>query len=144
MPGVRASLFGAFSVLQKGYLAKKEGAYVLVATPRKKNSVYFSSCQALYFCSGVVSSFRFLSLALKKGGSSNPWYKNMLIELRAIPTIKFTDTCVPNHAALMTAVRNKDAEVAWIFVIESACLSSQAIIKPLHARWRIRIQVRGV
>jgi len=37
---------------------------------------------------------------------------NKLAELNAIPAIKFGDKCVPSHAALMTAVRKREAEVA--------------------------------
>ena len=51
---------------------------------------------------------------------------------------------VPSQAALMNAVRKSDTEVAWILVMESEYLSSQATIKPLHARWATRSQVRGV
>lgn len=69
---------------------------------------------------------------------------NKLAEHNTTPAIKFADTSVPSHAALMSVVRNRDAEVAWIFVIESEYLSSQATIKPLQARWRTKSQVRGV
>jgi hypothetical protein len=69
---------------------------------------------------------------------------NKLIELIVIPIIKFADKCVPSHAALMTAVRKRDAEVAWIFVMESECLRIQATIKPLEARWTTSSHVRGV
>lgn len=69
---------------------------------------------------------------------------NMLKATNIIPTIIFTDITVPSHAALMIAVRKSDAEVAWILVIESEYLSSQATIRPLHARCATRSQVRGV
>ena len=69
---------------------------------------------------------------------------NILEAISIIPNIMFADITVPSQAALMTAVRKRDAEVAWILVMESECLSSQATIRPLHARCTTRSHVRGV
>jgi hypothetical protein len=69
---------------------------------------------------------------------------NILEAINIIPTTIFADITVPSQAALITAVRKRDAEVAWIFVIESEYLSSQATIKPLHARCATKSHMRGV
>ena len=69
---------------------------------------------------------------------------NRLEPTHVIPTIMFTDIMVPSQAALMTAVRKRDTEVAWILAMESEYFSSQATIKPLHARCATRSQVSGV